>query len=104
MERKTLLRRAALVWGALVVAAQLWAALVFVRWFLQTWKDTRPYLVSFAESANRFSQLKTPAFKYPWSGIYFLLGVVGVVGVLGWIWAEAVRDLIASAPNTDESR
>ena len=101
MERKWL-RRITLVWGGLAVATQLWVGLIFVRWFVQSWHDTRPHLASFADSVDRFSQLKTPALKYPWSGVYFILCVAGIVGLIGWLTVSGVREAIAPEPESNE--
>lgn len=91
------------MWGVLAVAAQWWVALIFVRWVMTAWKDNRPYLVSFAESTNRFSQLKTPALKYPWAGVYFVLAAAAIVGLVGWLVVGGVRDAIAPPPETDDA-
>ncbi|HEY2745519.1 MAG TPA: hypothetical protein VGL86_12875 [Polyangia bacterium] len=86
-------------WGGLALIAELWVALVFVRWARIAWELTRPELTTFAESVNRISQLKSPAFKYPASGVYLLLFVLLMVGVLGWL---AFRGIVeAMAPERD---
>jgi hypothetical protein len=106
MDRKWV-QRATLLWGVLAVATQLWVGLIFVRWFVRSWKDTRPALVSFAQSVNRFSQLKTPALKYPWAGVYFILCVAVIIGLVGWLTISGLREAIAPEPETkpaDDSR
>lgn len=100
MERKRL-QRAALQWGGLAMVAQLWVALVFVRRLLFDWDETRPQLASFAESMNRVSQLKAPALKYPWSGVYFVLFVVGAIVIVGWLTVAGVREAMAPATSDD---
>ncbi|MCU1282805.1 MAG: hypothetical protein JWM53_6351 [bacterium] len=107
MDRKRL-QRVAVQWGGLALVAQVWVALVFVRRFLLDWEATRPQLVSFAESMNRFSQLKTPALKYPWGAVYFVLFVAGIVALLGWLALSGLREAMApelesSDDHTDES-
>jgi hypothetical protein len=101
MDRKRL-QRAALQWGGLALVAQLWVALGFIRRLLLDWEVTRPQLVSFAESVNRFSQLKTPALKYPSAAVYFVLFVAGVVGLLGWLAVEGLRDAMAPEAESDD--
>ncbi len=96
------LQRAGLRWGGLALVGQLWVALVFVGWCFSGWEETRRQLVSFAESVDRFSQLKTPALKYPWAGVYFVLFVTGVVAILGWLTISGLREAMAPEPEANE--
>jgi hypothetical protein len=98
MDRERL-QRAALRWGGLALVAQLWVALVFVHSVIEVWRSTRPELVSFAESANRFSQLKTPALKYPAAGVYFVLFVTALAALLVWLTVRGLREAMAAEPN-----
>jgi hypothetical protein len=99
MERKwpTWLSRVGLVIGLVALAYQAWVSITFIRQVTYNWETTRPQLVSFAESANRFSQLKTPALKYPAVAIYFSLFVAGVVIIVGWLLIRGVRDAMTTA-------
>jgi hypothetical protein len=96
------LQRLALQWGGLVLVAQLWVALIFVNVALDDWTRTKPFLVSFAESVNRFSQLRTPALKYPASGVYFVLFVAGLLTLLGWLVVRGLREAMAPEPEATD--
>jgi hypothetical protein len=91
-----------LQWGGLALVAQLWVALGFVRRLLLDWDATKPQLVSFAESVNRFSQLKAPALKYPWAAFYLLLFAGGLAGIIGWMMIAGLRDAMAPEPSSDD--
>lgn len=104
MERKTWMNRGALAWGVLALGAQLWILWTFLGWMHEEWRDTLPHLVSFGESMNRFSQLKTPSLKYPQAAVYFVLAAVGIIAFVGWLWVDGVRDAIARKPAEPDER
>ena len=94
-------QRLGLQWGGLALVAQLWVALAFVRRLLADWEATRPQLVSFEQSFARFSQLKTPALKYPTVAVYFALFVVAVVGIIAWLVRDGMREAMAPEPTPE---
>jgi hypothetical protein len=94
MGRKRL-QRAALQWGGLALVAEIWVALGFVYTFRRHWDFYSTQLVSLARSADRISQLKPFGFKFPFSAIYFVLMLVGVTGLIGWLTVWGLRDAMA---------
>jgi hypothetical protein len=102
MERRRR-QRLAMQWGGLALVAQLWVALAFVRRFLFDWEVTRPQLVSFTQSMARFSQLKTPALKYPVVAVYFVLFVAAMLVLIGWLGTSGLREAMAPEPETPDS-
>ena len=96
------LRRTGLVLGGLALVAELWTALSFVQTWVAMWLVTRPELVSFVETTNRFSQLKTPALKYPYAAVYFVLFTLALFSLLLWLLVQGVRDALTRDPQATE--
>jgi hypothetical protein len=92
------LQRAGLQWGGLALVAILGVALTFVRTLIDAWHETRPQLVSFEESVNRFSQLKAPELKYPAAAVYFVAFGAALVGLIGWLVVKGLREAMAPEP------
>jgi hypothetical protein len=104
MEREKWMNRGALLWGVLALAAQLWIVITCGGWLHESWRDFSSHFVSFTESMNRFSQLKTPALKYPWAGVYLVLAAAGIIALVAWLWYDGVRDAIARKPADPDER
>jgi hypothetical protein len=101
METKRL-QRAGLRWGGLALVVQLAVGLSFIRTFITVWDGTRPEMVEFRESFNRFSQFKATALKYPLGWIYLVMLAIALAAILGWMTWSGLRQAMAAEPQTPD--
>jgi hypothetical protein len=93
------LKRLAVQWGGLALVLQLWVALGFVHYIKLEWETARPKLVSFKDTMDRMSQMKSVVFKYPYIAIYIIAAALLIGGVIAYLTIRGVREAMAPEPD-----